>query len=354
MLRKLLLLILLFTISRIDAQIPAHYYDNANGKNGTALQLALHNIIKGHTAVSYSQIWTTVQTTDKRPDDGKVWDIYSDIPGGTPPYEFTFVTNQCGSYQHEGDCYNREHSFPQSWFNKAAPMKTDLFHIYPTDGKVNGMRSSHPYGEVSAPTWTSMNGSKLGPNTTAGYSGTAFEPIDAYKGDVARSYFYMAVRYYLQDNGWKDNAAVHGSQMKPWELNLLHQWSIQDPVSQKEINRNNAIYGIQHNRNPFIDHPEWVDSIWFNTTSIKKMNRFFVVDIYPNPANNNVNIKLGSFNTHTFVIALYDLSGRKLQEVQSSNLIYTLNLSTISKGIYIIKVNSTDGKLSKTLKLIKK
>lgn len=254
---------LLFT-GLIFAQIPAGYYDNAQGQSGAQLKTTLFNIINTHTAVSYTPgVWNAFNTTDKKAN-GKVWDIYSDVPGGTPAYEFTFVSDQCGTYSIEGDCYNREHSFPKSWFNDATPMYTELFHIYPTDGKVNGERSNYPYGEVSNPSWTSTNGSKLGPNSTAGYSGIVFEPIDEYKGDLARTYFYMVTCYEDKVTGW-NSIILDGSTYPayvPWTLDLLMRWSQEDPVSQKEIDRNNAIYAIQHNRNPYIDHPEYVAAVW--------------------------------------------------------------------------------------------
>ena len=254
-------LIILLSYSILWASIPAGYYDAADGKTGIALQQALHDIIDNHTVISYSSLWTYFQTTDDKAN-GKVWDIYSDNPSGSPPYEFTFVDDQCGSYANEGDCYNREHSWPKSWFDSATPMYTDLFHIIPTDGKVNGMRSNYPYGEVSNPTWTSQNGSKLGPNTSSGYSGTVFEPIDAYKGDLARNYFYMSTRYYGEDSGWTGSDMTNGSQLESWALDLLMSWHDDDAVSQKELDRNEAVYGIQGNRNPFIDHPEYVAQIW--------------------------------------------------------------------------------------------
>ena len=243
---------------------PPDYYESAYKLYGTSLRLALHNIIKGHTEVSYASLWTYYQTTDKKPN-GKVWDMYSDIPGGTPPYEFTFITKQCGNYSVEGDCYNREHSWPKSWFNDLTPSYSDMFHLFPTDGKVNGYRSNYPYGNVSNPTWTSLNGSKLGPNTFPGYTGIAFEPIDAYKGDFARSSMYMSVRYYLEDSGWSTSAGTNKSDLLSWYANLFYDWSMRDTISQKEIDRNNAIYGIQKNRNPFIDHPEFAAEIWKTT-----------------------------------------------------------------------------------------
>ena len=149
-------------------------------------------------------------------------------------------------------------------------------------GYVNGKRSNYPYGKVGQVSWTSQNGSKLGSSASSGYTGTVFEPINEYKGDFARSYFYMSVRYYTEDSGWPGSAATTGSQLKAWELAQLKQWSSQDPVSTKEINRNNAIYQIQDNRNPFIDHPEYVSAIWGPVTGTDDISAGNIT-IYPNP-----------------------------------------------------------------------
>lgn len=262
--RKSIYIMLLFLISsRLAGQLPASYYDNSGGMRGGTLQQALHDIIEGHAAQSYSSLWTHFETTDKKAN-GRVWDMYSDTPVGTPPYEYDFVTDQCGNYSGENSCYNREHSFPKSWFNDDPPMNTDLFHLYPTDGYVNGRRSNYPYGEVGSASWTSLNGSKLGPSVTPGYAGKVFEPIDAYKGDFARTYFYMAVRYYGEDGGWPGSDMVDGAQPKAWALEMLRNWDREDPVSEKETARNNAVYGIQGNRNPFIDRPWFSGLIWGN------------------------------------------------------------------------------------------
>ncbi len=245
-------------------QIPQGYYDDAQNKTGVELKIALYNIIDDHTSISYSDLWDAFYDSDRKPN-GKVWDMYSDVPGGTPPYQYTFFSDQCGTYNSEGDCYNREHSFPKSWFNDASPMYSDMFHLVPTDGYVNGRRSNYPYGEVGNVTWTSQNGSKLGSSNFPGYSGTVFEPIDEYKGDFARGYFYMATRYHNVIANW-DSEMLNGTSFPAfttWAKNLLLQWHEQDPVSAKEIDRNNVIYAsYQHNRNPFIDHPEYANLIW--------------------------------------------------------------------------------------------
>jgi hypothetical protein len=107
---------------------PADYYSTVQDKSGEALQQVLHDIIDNHTVKSYSYLWTAFQSTDKKAD-GTVWDMYSDRPGGPPPYIFYFGSDQCGNYSGESSCYNREHSFPKSWFNDDSPMNTDLFHI---------------------------------------------------------------------------------------------------------------------------------------------------------------------------------------------------------------------------------
>ena len=263
------LLFLLLVFSGV-AQ-PAGYYDAAAGKTGALLQVALYNIIKNHNAVSYTPgVWNAFYTTDPRPDNGKVWDMYSDIPGGTPPYYYTFGTNQCGTANSEGDCYSREHSFCQSYFAGATPMYTDLNHLFPTDQYVNNRHSNNPYGTVGTATWTSLNGSKVGPCSASGYSGTVFEPRNEYKGDFARAYFYMATRYQNIIGTWMNNstetqAFLDGASYpayKTWFLNLLLAWNSSDPVDAKEIARNNAVYAIQNNRNPYIDHPEYVTAVW--------------------------------------------------------------------------------------------
>ena len=265
------LLLQLITFSLL-AQIPAGYYDSANGKTGYQLKTAAHNIIKGHNDRGYSALWTLYASSDiltpSATNSGKstniIWDMYSNNPNGTNPYEYVVGSDQNGgSSSGEGDNYNREHSFPKSWFGKASPMVNDGHHIVPTDTKVNSQRGNYPFSEVNA-TWTSQNGSKRGASIIDGYSGTAFEPIDEFKGDFARIYFYMATRYEDKISSWS-SVALDGSSDKvfvDWQLELLKKWNAQDPISQKEITRNNAVHDFQGNRNPFIDNPSWVNEIW--------------------------------------------------------------------------------------------
>ena len=352
--RKILTLLLILAFSNLaTGQIPNGYYNAATGLSGSELQQSLHNIIKNHDAVTYSSIWDHFENTDKKAN-GKVWDVYSDIPGGNPPYQFTFGSDQCGNYNGEGDCFNREHSFPSSWFGgTVSPMYTDLFHIYPTDGFVNSKRGNYPFGEVNNPSWTSMNGSRVGNNSTAGYSGVVFEPIDAYKGDLARSQFYMATRYLGEDGGWPGSPSFDGSQMEEWTLTLLYEWHQNDPVSEKEISRNNAIYQIQNNRNPFIDHPEYASLIWFFTSIDNERDRESGYRIYPNPTQDHINIACSSPVTNAnFTIT--DQTGRVVSTGQiEGEAVKTLDISYLSGGFYMITIFETNGQGIKTFKLIK-
>jgi len=338
------------------AQPPAGYYDPANGKTGTVLQQALHDIIDNHTQVTYTQLWSYFQNTDKR-SDGKVWDMYSDIPGGTPPYEFVFGTDQCGSYNGEGDCYNREHSWPQSWFGgSVAPMYTDMFHLIPTDGYVNNMRGNYAFGDVGTASWTSLNGSKIGNCVDAGFSGTVFEPHDGYKGDFARNYFYMATRYFHEDTGWPGSDMTVGSQFKPWAKAVLLTWSQQDPVSQKEIDRNNAVYSIQHNRNPFIDHPEYANQIWGTNVGISDLNAMMPLLVYPNPVTSSCSMMLPpEYNGKNSIFEVYSSTGMAVNakmEVKGKEAM--LDMSGIPDGLYIMRLALNNSTTVYQARIIKK
>lgn len=264
--RTMTLWISLAIVAMAMAQAPSGYYDSAKGKNKGALLKALEAIVGPHTAVSYDALYDVYQTSDATPD-GYVWDMYA-----TTKYRLG-KGDRCGSYSSIGDCYNREHSFPKSWFSKGAPMVTDAFHVYPTDGKVNGQRSNYPYGECANGSYVASKGSikalgKLGKSTFSGYTGTVFEPDDQYKGDFARTYFYMAAAYNSKIGGWSSPQLAGNSYpcFSSWSVSLLMKWHRQDPVSQKEIDRNNAVEKYQHNRNPFIDHPELAEYIWGTRT----------------------------------------------------------------------------------------
>lgn len=266
MLRNLAMAAILAFAPSLWADAPAGYYDACKGKSGASLLTALCHVVGPHTNVGYDGLWSVYQTSDMRPD-GTLWDIYS-----TKHWPSNYT--KCGNYKLVGDCVNREHSFPKSWFGgKTAPMYSDAYHLYPTDGKVNGQRSNYAYGECSGGKSLAANGDvkplgRLGTSTFPGFSGTVFEPDNEYKGDLARTYFYMITAYNDKVAGWTEGNApdmLAGNSypaFKTWAVNMLLQWSRQDPVSDKERTRNDAVASYQHNRNPYIDHPELAEYIW--------------------------------------------------------------------------------------------
>ena len=244
------------------AEAPANYYNNAMGKRDESLMIALRNIIYSHTQLSYNALWDAFRSTDTD-GQGYIIDMYSNCRYRPDQHG--------GSAKNVGEGYNREHSFPKSWFDDGTPMYTDLFHLYPTDIKVNSQRSNYPFG-VCANGTRLTNGNlygkgKLGTSTYPGYSGTVFEPDDEYKGDFARTYFYMVTCYKNELPYWSGSPQLNYAANKykafsTWSIKMLMEWTRLDPVSEKEIKRNDAVYRIQGNRNPFIDHPELAEFIW--------------------------------------------------------------------------------------------
>ena len=250
----------------------------------TALKSKITQIADGKdNPVSYNGLWKKFKSSDSIPgaNGDYIWDTY----GG---YKYAYQSKG-QSYSQEGDCYNREHSVPKSWFGEAKPAFSDLVHLMPTDGKVNETRSNYIFGEVENDTYQhtfpaqSHNGvqyqtagkSKLGYakaiNGVTPSQSIVFEPDDQYKGDFARIYMYFAVRY---GGGTcaatkSEGVAIFSSTFtnsNPYVTNygreLLAKWHVQDPVSEKEEIRNDAIQEAQGNRNPFVDYPEWADKIF--------------------------------------------------------------------------------------------
>ena len=250
------------------ADIPIGYYTNANGKSDEALMTALEGIIYTHTELGYDDLWKAFNTTDMG-DDGYYIDMYSTC-------KYNYYSTHVGNAKYVGQGLNREHSFPKSWFGgEIMPMFTDLTMIIPTDAYVNQRRSNYPYGVcngsdvvtyVNEELGVTMLG-KLGKSTYNGYTAKVFEPDDEYKGDFARIYFYMVTCYKSLVEYWPDcdQLDYQDNQYKAfsdWSMQMLMEWHRADPVSQKELIRNEGVYEKQGNRNPFVDHPELAEHIW--------------------------------------------------------------------------------------------
>ena len=260
----LLISILVLTFQGALAAIPTNYYSKAIDKSDEDLMSALCNIIRNHKEVSYSSGLLSAFKSCDTDAQGYIIDIYSNCR-----YK---PSDNGSSAKHIGEGYNREHSFPRSWFNgEVAPMNTDVFHVYPTDIAVNSQRGNEPYGVCANGVCLTYGDyvakGKLGMSTYPGYYGTVFEPDDEYKGDLARTYFYMVTCYKNELPTWPGSPNLNYSLNKykafsTWTINMLMEWTRLDPVSEKEIKRNDAVYKIQNNRNPFIDCPELAEYIW--------------------------------------------------------------------------------------------
>lgn len=254
------LLCLCFAFSSI-AEVPTGYYTSLNGKQGKDLKTQISTIALSHTILTYSSLWKYFRFTDVVPNTGgrQVWDMYSSK---------TYYFSSDGTSSTSG--MNKEHSFPKSWWGgTVVAAYTDLNHLYPSDGPANSAKLNYPLGIVSSASFD--NGVvKVGTPKTGlgGGSSSVFEPADEYKGDFARTYFYMATTY--QDYNWVSTFMLTNSSyldLQPWAYNMLLEWSRNDPVSQKELDRNEAVYQSQGNRNPFIDDPSLAEYIWGNKQS---------------------------------------------------------------------------------------
>lgn len=366
-----LLFLSLFFLKTLVIAGPGTYY-NSIDSNQTCnfLKTQLFHLISSNiTLVPYTLVDNYYVKTDLKPAEtggGYVVDdrYSSDIPTGIDSCNFrypagfclgTVTTAQC-------QCYNKEHVFPESWFGASndASLKdaySDMHFIWPADGYTNFKKGNIPLGYVNNPTYTSNNGSKVGTSKTTsnfGYNTSlVFEPIDAFKGDFARAYLYFVTRYedslpsminrstagyVLAGNKWPA--------LDPWILQVCVKWSKQDPPSTFEIARNDSVYAIQRNRNPYIDHPSWVERVFganglsSSCTPLAVRNSKSVdFRIYPNPTNNFLNIGIGTALTEDATLEITDILGRKLitQKITAASA-PVIDVSNLVKGLYVVNL----------------
>jgi endonuclease I len=227
--------------------VPSGYYDSASGLSGAQLKSALHDIIDGHTTMSYSAVWEALKVLDQDPNNSaNVIEFYSGV--STPK------TNNGGG----ADNWNREHTWPQSRgdFGTSNGPGTDVHHLRPEDVTVNSTRGSKDFD---------LGGSAVSECGDCWTDADSFEPRDSVKGDLARGILYMAVRY-NGDDGFADlelNNAINGSTDYLGKVCVLLDWHAADPVTAAERSRNDKIYSTyQRNRNPFVDHPEYAEAVF--------------------------------------------------------------------------------------------
>ena len=310
------------------AQIPPGYYDDAQGLQGDQLKAALHNIIDDHTWYSYNDLRDFIlKDTDEDPNNpNNVILLYT----GRSQAKNTFGGG--------ANDWNREHVWAKSHggFGNNPPAGTDAHHIRPTDASVNSSRGNKDFA---------MGGQEHSEATGNYYTDYTWEPRDAVKGDVARMIFYMAVRY-EGGGGEPDLEVVDAVNTSPnpeiGKLSDLLNWNQQDPPDDFEINRNNVIYGYQNNRNPFIDHPEYVNAIW-NPVSIQESTMSEnPVRIFPIPADNFVRIQFDYSVSSTLSLTITDLLGKTVlsETLSIDGTLIKTDISSVPNGLYILSLRS--------------
>jgi len=343
------------------AQIPSNYYDSANGLSGFSLKTELRNITtNGHTARTYDQLYdgdgisgsggyvdthsdVAVSSGNNYENDGTVLDMYSENPSAIDDYNYNHGSMQCGNQSSEGDCYNREHLVPQSAFGSAFPMQSDIHHVIPTDGRVNNFRGNLPFGEAIDDDWESLNGSLRGSSAMVGYSGSVFEPIDEFKGDIARALLYFATRYQNTVDGYTAFDMFNGTEDQVfygWAIDVLLDWHNNvDPVDQRERDRNNAAYNFQGNANPFVDHPEYANMIW-NPTSDTENPTDPTSLVASNPTDNSIDLTWNASTDNIGVIG-YDVYVDGNFNTTIANTSYTVSGFTANTN-YCFTVKAKD------------
>lgn len=369
-----------FDILLDELWINSDYYSRVEssiefGYRCADIKSELSALIDDHQVIPYTDnnfdTWDSHFTTDIRQNDQGtryiIWDMYSDNPTGREPYEFVPGLDQDfgAEIAREGLYYNREHSFPKSWWggDLESIQFSDIHFLIPVDKEVNSMRLNYPYGDTDDVILESENGSKLGFSGLEEYKEKVFEPIDEYKGDLARMHFYVATRYEKFAAAWKSRdsrgqAVLAGTRypfFEDWYLRTLLKWHEQDPVSQKEIDRNNAIFSIQRNRNPFIDHPEYVAYVWGDSegtscdmiTDIEEVfTEDFQIQVFPNPASEEIQISsLRSLEQ----VKLFDNIGNLMLQTRVTDKI---DISQLSGGIYFMQLLSSTSQFVNVQKII--
>ncbi len=327
---------MLLVPAAVFSQIPSGYYDPAAGKTGSALKAALHDIIKGHTAYNYGDLWDILSDSDEDPDNhNNVILIYSGISRSKSMHG-----------GNTGD-WNREHVWAKSHggFGTSKPAGTDAHHIRPADVQVNSLRGHLDFD---------MGGSPVPGAPGCKKDDDSFEPRDEVKGDVARMIFYMAVRY-EGDNGEPDLEVVDRVNTYPdpehGKLSTLLQWNAQDPPDDFERNRNDVIYyDYQHNRNPFIDHPEYVASIWGGPSAVNDKPELNIA-FYPNPVSTTLTVECNE--NYRYSLKLFTTAGTTLSQRPLKNGKNSIDVSELPRGLYFLQITSPNGNYSHTYKIVK-
>jgi endonuclease I len=338
--KKLLSLLLLAFALGSFGQIPTGYYDSAEGLQGEELKTALNQIIKNHTDYPYTSsstdTWDILKESDRDPNNpDNVILIYTgwSVEAGLPGEEYD-----------NGNGWSREHVWAKShgFPSESQDAYRDAHHLRPCDISVNSARGTKDFDN---------GGSPHSEATECNTDSDSWEPRPAVKGDIARMMFYMATRY-EGENGDPDLELVDytgTSTDTPYfgKLSTLIQWNEEDPVDDFERNRNEVVFSYQGNRNPFVDHPEYVNAIYNPTsTGILSKAELQNIKIYPNPVLSNITIDA----PNKYIVEIYTVIGERI--VVSK--IKQIDASHWKSGVYFVVIKNENGQTVKSDKIIKK
>jgi endonuclease I len=325
------------------AQAPAGYYDAAAGLKGKALKAALYQIIKGQTTYPYTSsstdVWDILKETDRDPDHPENVILL-----------YTGRSVNAAQEYNSGKGWSREHVWAKSRgdFGTKPPAGTDVHNLRPADVSVNSTRSNRWFDTCSVMVYD--NGVATG--SYKSNTRWVWQPRKAVEGDVARMIFYMATRY-EGENGEPDLQIIDylpdDKKTKAPLFAMLHtllKWNEDDPVDTFEQHRNEVIYSYQHNRNPFIDHPEYVQLIWGDTTATAIPHYAEThFSVYPNPVSGVLHFS----GRAPSVKYLYSLQGRLLKTTASNRI----NMRSLPAGLYFVLIKDENGILIKKQKVLK-
>ncbi|MCF6241064.1 MAG: endonuclease [Bacteroidales bacterium] len=318
----------------ISAQVPSGYYNGTENLTGDELKTALYNIIKGHTTFPYTasttDVWDILKKTDRDTvDTTKVILLYTG-----------WTRDAAKEYDNEAG-WNREHVWAKSHgdFGTFEGPGTDVHALRPCDVSVNTARWNYDFAE-GGEIYVDPDGT-----TECRRTSNSWEPRDEVKGDVARMIFYMATRY-EGENGEPDLEIVDYVNSSPnyqplhGKLSDLYKWHLQDTVSDWERRRNDIIYyDFQGNRNPYIDHPEFVDKIWGNLVANQKISSRLKTSVYPNPFKSFIKIEIDNqYTGKEIIVNLYNINGKKVINLKSTAAIIEIPLEFIENGAYILEI----------------
>lgn len=318
-------------------QIPPGYYNSAEGLTGQQLKTALHNIIDDHDEYSYNNLRDFIlKNTDEDPNNSNNVILL-----------YTGRSQSKSSFGGGANDWNREHVWAKSHgdFGNNPPCGTDAHHIRPTDASVNSSRGNKDFD----------NGGQEHSEADGNYyTSSTWEPRDEVKGDVARMIFYMSVRY-EGGSGEPDLEVVDYVNTSPdpehGKFSTLYEWHQQDPPDAFEINRNNVIYSYQENRNPFVDHPEYLIQIYDPTNAINDVY-YNKLKVYPNPAHDFVTIESTGFNLKNASITISNYLGQELLQ-QSINDASRLVVSNLPIGTYILRIEKDNSVFTEKLSIVR-